>query len=58
MIGHLLTDRVADWYDTEYLNLYIDDPSGVAEKIMELMDVKVPAKSGRYRVKRICSPYL
>ena len=41
----------ADWYDTEYLNLYIDDPSGVAEKIMELMDVKVPAKSGRYRVK-------
>ena len=43
-------DNGKDWYSYDYPNIKVDDPSGVAEKIGELLYPNVPSRPGWYHV--------
>lgn len=43
-------DRGSDWYSEEYSDVYLDDVTGVVEKVDELMIDMLPSAPGRYHV--------
>lgn len=42
-------EKFHDWYDYEN-HIYMDDPSGVVEKVYELLEPYIPGDPGRYHI--------
>ena len=43
-------DSSSDWYSEEYPDVYLDDCSGVVEKVDELIADKLPSQPGHYHI--------